>query len=770
MSLNKFRKFFLASTLFLSANLISSQDKVEKNYIQYVNPFIGTMKMGHTYPGATVPFGSVQLSPDTDTIPYSVNGKYNPDVYKYCAGYQYGDKTIVGFSHTHFSGTGHSDLGDLLIMPTTGVLRLNPGTSDNPDSGYRSRFSHKTEDASPNYYKVNLLDYNIKAELTTTTRVGVHKYTFPQSDSAHIILDLTHGIYNYPGKNIWSFIRVENDSTITGFRQTHGWGRTRTVYFTIAFSKPFVNYGLVNNEDLIYKGFWRKFNQNSNFPESAGRELRCHFDFNTTEGEEVMVKVAISPVSISGAKNNLQTEAPHWNFNIIKEAGQMQWNRELSKIDAQFITEDERTSFYTSLYHTLLGPTIYMDCDKSYKGIDQNIHKANEFDNYTTFSLWDTYRALHPLFNIIQPTRNVNMIKSMLAHYDQSVHKMLPVWSHYANENWCMIGYHSVSLLADAAVKGIKGFDTDKALEAAVQTANNDWYEGLGYYKKLGFVPEDKSSSSVSKTLEYAYDDWAIAQLAKVAGRENIYAEFTKRSKFYKNLFDKAKGFMRPKNSDGNFLDGFDELDTHGKGFIEGNSWNYSLYVPHDPQGLAVLLGGSKALEAYLDSIFNMHLPDKYFEATEDITRDGIMGNYVHGNEPSHHIPYLYNFTGSPWKGQKQLREISKKMYRPLPDGLGGNDDLGQMSAWYIFTSLGFYPVAPGSDIYYTGSPNIVSADIHLENGKIFKIRTENQSEKSLYVKKIILNGKELKENKITHSDIVNGGELKFLMTNKATH
>ncbi len=408
-----------------------------------------------------------------------------------------------------------------------------------------------------------------------------------------------------------------------------------------------------------------------------------------------------------------------------------------------------------------------MDRDKSYKGIDQNTYKADGFDNYTTFSLWDTYRALHPLFNIVQPSRNVNMIKSMLAHYDQSVHKMLPVWSHYANENWCMIGYHSVSLLADAAVKGNSGFDIQKALSAAVQTANNDWYEGLGYYKKYGYVPEDKSSNSVSKTLEYAYDDWAIAQLAKRAGREDIYEEFSKRSKYYKNLFDSSKGFMRPRNSDGNFREGFDELDTHGQGFIEGNSWNYSLYVPHDPEGLKELLGGSKALETYLDSIFTMHLPDKYFEATEDITRDGIMGNYVHGNEPSHHIPYLYNFTNSPWKGHKQLREICKKMYRPLPDGLGGNDDLGQMSAWYIFTSLGFYPVAPGSDIYYTGSPNIISADIHLENGKIFKIRTENQSEKNVYIKKLILNGKELKENKISHTDIINGGELKFVMTDK---
>jgi predicted alpha-1,2-mannosidase len=363
-------------------------------------------------------------------------------------------------------------------MPTVGKLQLNPGTASNPNSGYRSTFSHKQEFAEPNYYRVNLLDHNINAELTTTARVGVHQYTFPKSDSAHIILDLVHGIYNYPDKNVWTFVRVESDTLITGIDKP-GWARTRTVYFAIAFSKPFKTYGIVNGETLAYRGFWRKFNQNSNFPENAGRQIRCHFDFSTNEGEKIMLKVAISPVSTSGALANMIAETPSWDFDAIKQQGQQQWNNELGKIDVETQTNDDKINFYTSLYHTYLGPTIYMDTDRKYRGLDQNIHTASDFDNYTTFSLWDTYRALHPLFNIIQPSRNVSMIKSMLAHYKQSVHAMLPVWTHHANENWCMIGYHSVSVIADAAIKGNNNFDLNYALEASVRSAKNgctmDW-------------------------------------------------------------------------------------------------------------------------------------------------------------------------------------------------------------------------------------------------------------------------------------------------------
>lgn len=754
--------------LIVLAAFTALQGGIVNSPAKYVNPFIGTEKMGHTYPGATTPFGMVQLSPDTDTISYSINSVYNKDVYKYCAGYQYNDSTIVGFSHTHFSGTGHSDLGDILIMPTTGKLRLNPGTSHNHKEGFRSIFSHKTEKAEPGYYSVILNDYDIKAELTATTRVGIHKYTFPKSDESHIILDLVHGIYNYPGKNIWTHLRVENDSTITGYRQTNGWGRTRTQYFAIKFSKPFNNYGYKSfSGEQIYKGFWRKFNQEKNFPEMAAPQLRAFFDFKTNCDEEIVVKVALSPVSTRNALLNMEQEAPHSDFSRYKNEAFSLWEKELGKIEIEALNEEDLTNFYTSLYHSFIGTTVYMDVNGEYKGVDQNIYKAIGFTNYTTLSLWDTYRALHPLFNIIQQKRNSDIINSMLAHYDQSVHKMLPVWSHHANENWCMIGYHSVSLLADAMVKNIKGFDYEKALKASVTTAKNRYYDGLEEYIAKGFVPEDKSGNSVSKTLEYAYDDWAIAMMAERIGNVQVFNEFIIRSINYRNLFDKESGFMRPKLSDGSFKKEFDPLDTHGQGFIEGNAWNYSLYVPHYTYDLVKLMGGKKKFENYLDTLFTMHLPDRYFENTEDITREGIMGSYVHGNEPSHHIAYLYNITDNSWKGQKHIRNILETKYKAQTDGLSGNDDCGQMSAWYIFSSLGFYPVAPGSTTYYLGSPLVISATINLENGNTFKIKTKNQSVNNIYVKRVTLNGEKLISPYISHSDIMSGGVIMFEMSDK---
>jgi len=738
------------------------------NLAPYINPMIGTQRMGHTYPGATVPFGMVQLSPDTDTIPYEMNGKYNPDVYKYCAGYQYDDKTIVGFSHTHFNGTGHSDLGDFLLMPTVGPLLLNPGTAANPKNGYRSTFSHKNEVAEAGYYKVLLDQYGITAELTATERVGMHRYTFPKNDSAHIILDLMHGIYNYDEKNVWTFVRIENDTLITGYRQTNGWARTRTVYFAISFSKPFFRYGNKNyTKNEVYKGFWRKFDQSSNFPEIAGRNIRMYFDFKTFENEEIKIKFAISPVSTEGAINNLVTEIPHWDFDAVKAEARNKWNKELNKIVIETPDEDEKVNFYTSMYHAFINPTIYMDVDGQYKGLDQNVHKADRFTNYTTFSLWDTYRALHPLLNVVQQKRNSDIIQSMLAHYNQSPHHMLPVWSHHANENWCMIGYHSVSVIADAIVKFNTSFDVENALNACVTTARNRWYEGLGSYIDMGYVPEDKSGSSVSKTLEYAYDDWCIAQIARKMNKDDIYNEFSKRAEYYRNVYDRSTGFMRPKLANGKFKKEFDPLDTHGQGFIEGNSWNYSLYVPHQPDSLISLMGGKVKFTRYLDSLFKMHLPDKYFAQTEDITRDGIIGNYVHGNEPSHHVAYLYNWAGQPWKTQEKIRMILKNQYRNSPDGLGGNDDCGQMSAWYIFSSLGFYPVAPGSDRYSIGSPSVSHATLNLENGNTFEISVENQGEKNVYVQRVFLNGKRLNDFSISHSDIMEGGKLEFYMGSK---
>jgi predicted alpha-1,2-mannosidase len=453
------------------------------------------------------------------------------------------------------------------------------------------------------------------------------------------------------------------------------------------------------------------------------------------------------------------------------------------------------TNFYTAMYHAFLTPTVYMDADGSYKGIDQNVHIALQkpareqgrntqrspyalpngrasasFTNYTTFSLWDTYRALHPLLNIIQPSRNRDMIRSMQAHYDQSVHKMLPIWSHYANENWCMIGYHSVSVIADAIVTGnLTGPEAVRALESSAQTARTKYYDGLEYYLNLGYVPEDKNSSSVSKTLEYAYDDWAIAQGAKKLGKSAIYNEFIKRSENWRNVYDAKTGFMRPRMSDRKFREKFDVLSTHDQGFIEGNAWNYSLYVPHDPDGMIKMMGGKNKFSAHLDELFTMHLPDEFFAETEDITREGIIGNYVHGNEPAHHAAYLYNWTDDPWKTQERVRMILKNQYRPTPDGLGGNDDCGQMSAWYLFSALGFYPVAPGSGQYALGSPVIKTASIRLENGRMLTIEAKDQSDKNVYVKKVLVNGAALERNYLTYAELMAGGKITFYMDAKPT-
>ncbi|WP_134091947.1 GH92 family glycosyl hydrolase [Olivibacter sp. XZL3] len=736
--------------------------------VQYVKPIIGTAKMGHTFPGATVPFGAVQLSPDTDTIPYAVNGKYNGDVYKYCAGYQYTDPTIVGFSHTHFSGTGHSDLGDFLIMPTVGKLQMNPGTSDHPENGYRSAFSHDNEVAEPNYYKVKLDDPGVLAELTTSARVGFHQYTFPKSTDAHIILDLMAGIYNYDDKNVWTVVRVVNDTLVTGYRQTNGWARTRTVYFAMSFSKPIKEYGTQNNDEAqVYKGFWRKFDQEKNFPDIAGKKLRMHFDFETEAEEKIKIKFAISPVSMQNALANMKAEIPHWDFDRAKQAGQQLWEKELQKIEVNVPSKEDRINFYTAMYHAALMPTIYMDSNGQYKGLDQEIHQAEGFTNYTSFSLWDTFRAFHPYLNLINPSRNADMVSSMMGHYQQSVLHMLPVWSHYANDNWCMSGYHSVSVIADAILKGVYKGDALAALDACVQTANARPYEGIGAYIDKGYVPADISGTSVSNTLEYAYDDWCIAQLAKKLGKMDVYEDFRKRASNWKNVYDPSIGFMRPRMADGTFKKEFDVLKTDGQGFIEGNAWNFSLYVPHDPEGMMENMGGKKRLSRYLDSLFTMHLPDEFFAHTEDITRDGIIGNYVHGNEPSHHVAYLYNITGEPWKTQEKVRMILKNQYHNGADGLGGNDDCGQMSAWFIFSSLGFYPVAPASDDYWLGSPSVQDAKLQLENGRTLIVKALNQSAQNVFVKKVTFNGKEVKGHKIKHADLMNGGELVFYMSAK---
>ncbi len=732
----------------------------------HVDPFIGTDDMGHTFPGAVVPFGLVQLSPQTDLVPYSFGEGYNPETYRYCSGYQYGDETIVGFAHTHFSGTGHSDLGDVLLMPTVGALQLDPGRSDDPESGYRSRFSHEHETAEPGAYQVALNDYGIEVELTATERVGVHRYTFPASDAAHLILDLTANIYDYPGKTVWATVRMENDQLLTGSRQTSGWARSRVLYFAIAFSKPVNSYGLRNDEEEIYRGFWRRFDQDHDFPERVGRRIKCHFDWKTAEGEQIVVKVALSSVSTAGAVANLEAEAPDWDFDALRDRAKTQWAEELGrlKVDADAVI---LANIYTALYHSSMAPVVYSDVDGRTRGLDGNIHTADGFDNYSIFSLWDTYRAQHPLLTILQPQRSVDMVRSLLAHQQQSVHGVLPVWSHHANENWCMIGYHAVPVIADAYLKGLSGFDAERALEAMIASATFDRYDGIGDYRELGWVPADRQSSAASKTLEYAYDDWTIARMAEAMGQPAVASEFDRRAASWRALFDPGTGFLRARNADGSFPPDFDAMATHGQGYIEGNAWNYSLYVPHDVAGFIALLGGDEALVTWLDDLFEMEIDDESIADNEDITRAGIIGNYVHGNEPSHHVPYLYCFAGQPWKTQARVRQIMTEMYRPVPDGLGGNDDLGQMSAWYIFSALGFYPVAPGSNQYVLGSPAVRRSEIDLGGGRSFTVIAENQAPGNVYVESVRLNDAPLGRCYITHGEIMAGGELRFVMTNQ---
>ncbi|MDT4897377.1 MAG: hypothetical protein QOH25_2454 [Acidobacteriota bacterium] len=726
-----------------------------KTPYDYVNPFIGTGGEGHTYPGATVPFGMVQLSPETDAP--SFRGGF-----RYCAGYQYGDTSILGFAHTHFSGTGHSDMGDVLLMPTVGALQLEPGTKENPDGGYRSRFSHDEERASPGYYSVVLKDHHIKAELTATNRVGFHKYTFPRSQEAHIILDLVSSIYNYDGKVLWSELRVENNRTVTGFRQTKGWAANRHLYFAIEFSKPFESYGIANEAQEQYRGFGKTGKLLENYPEVGGRKLKAYFNFKTSQGEVVYVKVAISSVGIDGALKNLQEEVPGWDFEGVRKAAKRAWTKELEKIVVEG-SRKEKEIFYTAAYHTMLAPVTYMDVDGRYRGADQNLHIARGFTNYHIFSLWDTYRAAHPLFTITQPRRDGDMIQSMLAHQQQSVHKILPVWSFGSNETWTMIGYHAVAVIADAYLKGIRNFDTQSAFAAMKRSATYAPYGGLGAYMKYGYVPIDLEKEGASKTLEYAYDDWTIAQMARFLGRMDDYAEFNKRAASFRSIYDAATGFMRARKADGSFNQPFDALHAeYGSDYTEGNAWQYTWYVPQDVQGLINLMGGREKFISKLDTLFELKGDAEQFKNVEDIA--GLIGQYAHGNEPSQHIAYLYNYAGAPWKTQARIHQIMTGLFNNTPDGISGNEDCGQMSAWYIFSSMGFYPVCPGSLEYVIGKPGLKKAVINLPNGKIFTIIAHNLSDSNIYIQSATLNGRKYERSYIRHEDIIKGGTLVFEM------
>ena len=760
----------------------------QNDYTQYVNPIIGTNGMGHTFPGACYPFGGVQVSPDTDTIPHNINGKYQPGVYDYCAGYQYRDKTIVGFSHTHFSGTGHSDMGDILLMPFTGEVQLHPGTADNPDAGYRSRFSHETEKCSPGYYEVRLSDDDILVQLTATPHCGIHKYTYPKGETQKLIVDLNHAIYNYDGKVLWASLRMENPYTLTGYRITNGWARENYVYFAIHFSKPVAHYGYQDFGKQDYNGFWRRFDLNHDFPEMAGRKVVTWIEFGEDNDPVLEVEVALSAVSTEGARWNLAVETEFlkepriyekFSFDEIYQQTKKDWNDKLGIYQATG-TPDQLAMFYTSLYHTMINPSIYQDIDGQYRGVDHNIHQNNDgYVNYTIFSLWDTYRAEHPLLNIIEPKAACDMVSSMIDHAEQSVHQILPIWSHAGNENWCMIGYHGVSVVADNFLCHHPNFYGENvkmnkilinAMPYILNSANLDYYDHTDLYKKIGYVPYNKSSVGTSITLENAYEDWVIYRLIDnefALGFDEMKETYRQRALNFKNVFNPETGFAQARYEDGSWKTPADLLSTSNEGFIEGNSWNYSFYVPHDVNGLIQIMGGDKVFVQRLDQLFEMYVPDEFFAETEDVTREGMVGGYVHGNEPSHHIPYLYMWTSQPWKTQQRVREVMNKMYKNNIDGLCGNDDCGQMSAWYIFSAMGFYPVCPASGQYVFGAPYLPENVLHLQNGNILTIKAPNVSDQNCYIQSVTLNGKAIHCGYITYEQIMAGGELVFTMGSK---
>jgi predicted alpha-1,2-mannosidase len=710
--------------------------------VEYVRPFVGTQGEGNTYPGAAAPFGMVQLSPDTDK-----------ELWETASGYEYSDSSIIGFSLTHLNGTGIPDLGDFLFMPTVGTPKFIPGSKAHPDSGYRSPYSHKDEAASPGYYRVKLLNSGVIVELTAAERSGIIRLTYPETDSAYVLVDLKHVLR---WDVVWSNVRVEDDSTITGFHLVNGWAKERHLYFAARFSRPFDHFGIMKDgSPVIYNTY--RFRSRM---EATGKNIQFFAQYKTRNSEVIMVKVGVSAVSTANAMKNLEAEIPDWDFQQVRHKTRDAWNRELSRIDIEGSREDKET-FYTSMYHAFLAPTIYEDVTGEYRGLDQNIHQARNFTNYAIFSLWDTYRATHPLFTLIQSKRDADMINSMLAHYDQSVEHLLPVWSLQGNETWCMIGYHSIPVIVDAYLNGVKGFDPLRAYDAMRTTAMNPNYDNVATYAQLGWVPFDKENESVSKTLEYAYDDYCVAQMAKSLGKMSDYDYFMKRAGAYRNIFDGSFDLMRGKDSQGRWRTPFEpHRYVQGGDITEGTSWQYTWYVPHDVQGLIALFGGNERFTEKLDSLF-LVTADKS-QGVDDIL--GRIGEYWHGNEPSHHIIFLYCYAGQPWKTQKLVHEIMKTQYGNEPNSLCGNDDCGQMSAWYIFNVMGFYPVCPGSRCYVIGSPTVPKAVMHLSNGREFTMIANNLSDHNIYIQSVRLNGKSWDKPYLPYDELKNGGTIEFTM------
>lgn len=720
--------------LFALGACTSSQSSSEKvDYTQLVNPFIGTDFTGNTYPGVQAPFGMVQLSPD--------NGLAGWDR---ISGYFYPDSTIAGFSHTHLSGTGAGDLYDILFMPVT----LPYNETAEGGLGIHSKFSHNDEEASAGYYRVKLQDYNINVELTATPRCGVQRYTFPKAESM-VILNLKKAMN-------WDFtmdshIEVVDSCNIRGYRFSEGWARGQKVYFATRISRPFKSVEM-DNAEIKLKG------------EKVGTSNIAHFMFDTEEGEQITIVTALSGVSVEGAVKNLNAEAPHNDFDQYLAEAKADWNKQLQRIEIKGGENDDRVNFYTALYHSMIAPTIYSDVDGKYYGPDKQVHQAEGWVNYSTFSLWDTFRAAHPLFTYTEPERVGDMVQSFIAFYEQN--GRLPVWNFWGSETDMMIGYHAVPVIVDAYLKGIGNFDAEKALEACVATANIDEYRGIGSYKTKGYVPYnvvDKYNAenwSLSRTLEYAFDDFCIAEMAQKMGKTELANEFYKRSQNYRNVFNPATGFMQPIDDKGVFQPNFnpDEYTAH---ICESNAWHYFWSVQHDIKGLVSLTGGQEKFAAKLDSMFT-YIPAGNEELP--IFSTGMIGQYAHGNEPSHHVIYLYNKVRQPWKAQKYAAQVMHDLYFNAPAGLCGNEDCGQMSAWYVFSAMGFYPVNPVSGEYEIGTPLFPEMRLNLNNGKTFTVLAPNVSRENIYIQSVKVNGQPYDKSYITHQQIMDGATVEFVM------
>ena len=721
----------------------------QERLIGYVNPFIGTDGFGNVYPGAQIPFGGIQISPDTDDFDYDV-----------AAGYKYNKPTIMGFSLTHLSGTGIPDLGDFLFVPGTGTLKSATGTDTDPDSGYRSRFSHEREAASPGYYMVDLLDYGVKAEMTASARSGILRFTYPAADSAFVMVDLNHTLR---WTCEWSSVRLLDEYTIIGSKIVAGWNPDRYVYFAARFSEPIRDFVILQEgQPVIYNT--KRFRSSL---EAWGKGLQACVRFSTSEGQQVTVRTAVSAVGTDGALLNLQ-EVAGKSFEEVRQEAEALWEAELGKYQLDPTCDlATKETFYTSVYRTAQHPFLFQDADGRFREHDKTIGQAKGWTNYTTFSLWDTYRAFHPLLNLVNQPLQADIANSMLAHYDKSTEKMLPIWSFYGGETWCMIGYHACSVLADMIVKGVQGFDYERAYQAMKTTATNPHYDCIPEYTTLGYVPFDKEKESVSKTLEYAYDDWCIAQVAKRLGHEEDYEFFIGRSQNYRNLIDPETKYMRGRDSEGNWRTPFAPIAYQGPGSVngwgditEGFTMQYTWTVPHAFEDY-MAIAGKDFLRKRLDSIFELEMSDD-IPGAHDIW--GRIGGYWHGNEPCHHVLYLYNKLGNPKACQKWVRYVADHFYGNTPDALSGNDDCGQMSAWYIFNCMGFYPVCPGSDEYELGSPCVPGLKVRLSGGGTLTVRTKNWSKKNVYVKAVYLNGQKIKGTTIHYDDIKDGGELYFVM------